>query len=963
MTDRSKSFARLLGISRAALCAGLLCSAGAAFAQTSAPVADPQDDATTTAETDIVVTGSRVILDGTKAPTPVTVVSAEQLAKASPGTIGEALIQLPVFQGSTRPSSGSQAGNNPTTGSFLNLRNLGQQRTLILVDGRRVSPSALTGSTDTNTLPQELVSRVDVVTGGASAAYGSDAVSGVVNFVLDTDFTGLKGNIQQGISTYGDDNQFKASLTGGVSFADNKGHVVVSGSYLRTDGVESVFARPWGRRRFGIVTDPTNAARLIIAENVRLTNATFGGVITASPAGTASPVNALRFIQFGPGGVPQPYDPGVISGGIGSVGGQGDTSEQALSAFVEQKTAFGHAKYEVATGVEFFAEAAYADVTNRFPTVRNYSVPQLNPVTIFTGNAFLPTSLQQQLTTGGIPSFTLGRISEDFGKIRSDASNKTVNLAVGGDFDLFKDWKASAYYTYGRNVQYIQTIGGLYYEKFYAAADAVRDPASGQIVCRVTLTNPGAWPGCVPVNLFGVGSPSQAAINYFTGTNFYRTELKRQVVAANASGSLFELPAGPLRIGFGAEYRKDEVVQTSDPDSQRRKTGTGIRGIPAGILNQLGSWIVTNNQPLAGEITIKEFFGEAFVPVLRDSALGSSFDLNAAVRYADYSSSGGVTTWKLGATYEPVPDLRLRITRSRDIRAPNVSELFAGPVQSVATVIDRARANAATSIFQATVGNPALQPERANTLTVGAVFQPTFFRGFALSVDYYNIELKGVIGSITGQQTVDQCAAGSAVACSNIVRAAPVAPATVGAITNITLPQLNLSERVVRGIDIEASYRGSFAGGNLAMRAIASHLLKGSTLVPGGTVVDRAGEVGLSANPRWAGNFSVNYDIGNFTVFAQERFVSAGRYDVTRIDGVTINDNTVDPRFYTDLTLRARVPTDRLKNLEFSFTVNNLFNREPPNTPLLGPAGPNSTNTALYDTVGRFFTVGARFAL
>jgi iron complex outermembrane recepter protein len=898
---------------------------------------------------EILVTGSRVVMDGSQAPTPVTVVSSEQLQQASPGPIGEALNQLPVFRGSTRPSTGNVSATGPNSGSFLNLRSLGAQRTLVLLDGRRPAPSALTGTTDTNLLPQELISRVDVVTGGASAAYGSDAVSGVVNFVLDTNFEGIKGLAQGGTSTHGDDDSGKASLTAGTRFADGRGHIVASASYYDTEGLQDLNDRSWAAAGWGTLPDPTNPAKLLILPNLNSSLTSRGGLIVASP------IPGLTGMQFGPGGALIPFNPGTMRGLLNQVGGDGARPRTNLTAAVTTASAFTHIKYEVTPGFEVFAEAAYASAENQYNQVQQFQIPGLNGLTIHSDNAFLPAAVRSLLPPISVPVFAMGRIAFDFGgPAFANATNETTNFVGGFDWDLGSGWTLQAYYEHGENRQRIQTSRNVIHERLYAAADAVRDPVSGSIVCRVTLTNPGLYPGCVPINLFGEGSPSQEALDYVLGQARYQTKMKQDVASASVRGEPFSTWAGPVAIGAGIEHRKQQADQESDALQQQFNAATGIRGFPAVLRTSPGGYSLTNAQPVGGKYDINEGFFEFLMPLARDLPAARALDLNAAVRYTDYSTSGGVTTWKVGTSYQPVNDLRIRATRSRDIRAPNVAELFSGSVQSQGSVIDPQRGNASTPVIAASVGNPLLEPEEADTFTAGIVYQPSWLEGLSLSVDYYDIDLQGVIGSLGAQQTIDECFAGAAVACANVVRD----PVT-GVITRIVTPQLNLSSLKTRGVDFEIGLPMQFAGGQLGLRAIVSYLDKFENEVPGAPSIDRAGEVGLSPNPHWSGSVSATYENDRWLVFLQERFVGSGKYDVTRIDGVTIDNNDVSAVFYTDLTLGYSLGADR--DTQLYLTVNNALDEEPPMTPIgtLGTFYP--TNPTLYDVVGRYFTAGVKF--
>ncbi|HEX4153180.1 MAG TPA: TonB-dependent receptor, partial [Steroidobacteraceae bacterium] len=583
---------------------------------------------------------------------------------------------------------------------------------------------------------------------------------------------------------------------------------------------------------------------------------------------------------------------------------------------------------------------------------QQYQIVGLNGLTMFSGNPYIPAALQQQMTALGVPAFLMGRLDTDLGPpATADALNDTYNVVAGLKFDAGGGWTVDAYYEHGDNRQRIDTLNNVDYGHLYAAADAVTDPATGSPVCRVTLTNPGLYPGCVPINLFGQGSPSKAAADYVLGTSWYITRLHQDVGSASVRGEPFSTWAGPVSLGGGAEYRREAVDQTSDPVSQQVNSATGIPGFPSTLAGGLGGWMLTNAQPVSGSYDIKETFFEFLVPLAKGLPGARALDLNAAVRYADYSTSGGVTSWKGGLSWKPIDDLRLRATRSRDIRAPNIAELYAGSMEGQTVVFDRQNNNASTPVVTNQVGNPGLKPEIADTFTGGFVYQPSWLSGFSASMDYYNIDLKGAISSLTAQQTVDECAAGSASVCADVERN------SAGAISRIDLPNLNLDAIKTSGVDFEANYLAPLSAGTLRLRAIASYLDTFISEVPGAPTINYAGEVGLTSNPRWSGNVNATYEAGPFRGFLQERVIGSGRYDVTQVQNVTIDDNNVEAIYYTDMTLGYVM--GKKANYQMFLTINNLFNRDPPIIPS-GNLIFFPTNTSLYDVVGRYFTIGIK---
>lgn len=908
---------------------------------------------------EIVVTGSRAIRNGAQTPTPVTVVSVDELQAGAPGTIAQGLNQLPVFQGSTNAASGQLSATGPNSGSFLNLRNLGAQRTLLLLDGRRTAPSTITGTTDTNTLPQELVKRVDVVTGGASAAYGSDAVAGVVNFVLDTRLTGIKASAEGSLTTYGDNGTQKYSLTGGDSFAGGRGHIVVSGSYYDSDGVKSVRDRPFGRDANVVVTNPANPTESIMVGNYSSSFFADGGLIYG---GTGLGMGTQ---QFAADGSVVPFNAGTIVDGE-LVGGQGSVASQTLLAAVRSKSLFSHAEYEVTPELTAFVEGSYASVHNRYRQTENFHIPGFNAPTILLGNPYIPAALQATMIANGQVGFQLGRLNLDMPASVADATNQTYNAVTGFNYEFAPDWELDAYYQYGSNRQRIKTENNLNYARFFAAVDAVRDPTTGNTVCRVTLTNPGRYPGCVPLNLIGSGSPSDEAIAYVQGTAYYKADVSRQVAAMTVRGTPFELPAGDVSFAAGFEYRREEVKQVSDEIAQTPVSSVGLRLVPAQVLASPGGWQLTNIQPISGSYDIREVFSEVDVPLLRDLPLAHSLSANAAIRYTDYSTSGGVTTWKVGSVWQPVESVTLRGTVSRDIRAPNISELYSPAVQASLTTVKDTLNNVSANVLVSEVGNPDLQPEETDTYTTGIVFRAGENKNFTASVDYYNIDVSNVISRYTGQRTIDLCAAsdGTGSICSNLIYSNPTA--RTGLIRIIT-PQLNLSALKTSGLDFEVGYNtdlsdwSSVLEGTLSLRGLATYLIDYTRIEPGAEPIDATGVVGgIYSNPRLSAKLSATYTKGDFTLFLQERFIGSGKFQAgTEVYNPALADNHVSAVAYTDISARQAFDMGGGK-VEFFATVNNLFNKQPPALPFGTFNVVYPTNPQLYDILGRNFTAGFR---
>jgi outer membrane receptor protein involved in Fe transport len=917
----------------------VLTAYGSAALAQDAAAADPEQ------VEEVVVTGSR-IASGFQTPTPVTVASAAQLQAAAPGNLADALNQLPAFKGSTRTTGvPTTSGTSGAAGqNLLNLRGLGTQRNLVLLDGRRIVASNTLGATDINVLPQQLVSRVEVVTGGASAAYGSDAVAGVVNFILDTRFQGLKMEVQGGTSTYNDAKSARFAVAGGRSFLDGRLRLVGAAEYAPQDGIGLLEfgGRDWLEQPYGQIPNPvsTGTPRILVLPNVRISNASYGGLITSGP---------LKGTAFGPGGAPYQFDYGTITGNAFQSGGEGPNPVGALNPWQLRQNAFLHLDYDISDNLSVFAEGLYARMHSKAQSYYSFTYGSQNQFTIFRDNAYLPDSVRSQMLAQNLQSFTMGKSQRDLPPVGLEQRTLLQRFATGINGRLPGNWSYSVSYVHGRTDQDMTQPNFTRNRRLYAAADAVRDPATGQVVCRSTLA--GLDPGCVPLNVFGVGSTSPEAAAYILGDATKYLELTQDVVSADMQGDLgrFALPAGPISVAFGVEYRKEKADQTVDPISMETTDVTGVRGAPAAFQGRYGGFQTFNPAPLSGAYSIKDGYIEVGVPLLKDVPFADSLSLNAALRRTSYSTSGAVTTWKAGLNYQVNSELRLRYTRSRDIRAPNILELFNSLTQGSANVIIN---NVTTQSTSFSSGNPDLNPEKADTTTYGGVFQPSWLPGFSVSADYYDIVLNDAIGAITPQLTVDQCAAGNQLMCAQIETTAS------GSVRIFTRP-INLSYIKTNGWDFEVAYSRDVFDGRLTARLVANKLNTFVTETPGSPPRETAGSVGAAGQPKWSGVLQLNYQRGPISVMAQERYIGRGLIDSTLVEGVDINRNRVDAVFYTDLTTKYTVPINGHES-EFFLTVSNLFNKDPPPAPPQSTTFQQPTNAALYDTIGRYYTLGVR---
>ncbi|WJS98134.1 TonB-dependent receptor domain-containing protein [Novosphingobium humi] len=941
-----------------------------AQAQTTSPEPTP---AAKTEAADIVVTATRIARDGYTAPTPTTVVGQEFVQQRAMVNIGDALNAVPAFRAAVSPNAGG-IGN---TGAFLaDLRGLGSVRTLVLLDRARmpqtIIPGVTTsaGTTDLNVIPTVLIKTSDVVTGGASAAYGSDAVAGVINFQIDDRFVGLKGSAQYSQTRYNDAKDKFATLAYGTKFAGGRGHLVIGGEY-NDDGGTAYYntARAWGREAWGsqtITNRPAGTANTIVGPNGGyFGTATSGGLIL-----TAGALKGLAFVPTASGGVTTTtFSPGLSNMtssldfftpaalAANAAAGINNLNTQQLRPAQIRYNVMGKLTFDVNDNITAYVEPLYSNVkTTGIIIIRRDGAGAGPALNIAKDNAYLAQALTPaQLALVPAGGLSIGYSGQDFGPSVRSIQNELIRVQTGLKGQFGDKWKWDASYLFGQNTSHVAISNTFKTANFRNALDAVS--VGGQIVCRNAAA---VAAGCVPINILGKANVSAAAASYILGTSTGSGKTGLHDLSANIQGEPFSTWAGPVSIGVGAEYRRESVRLNTDALSQS-----------SGWLTGTGAALPTVSQ------TVKEAYVETIVPLLRDASFAKKLDFNGAARVTDYSTSGRVTTWKAGLTWEPVDGLLFRSTRSRDIRAPNLIELYTPQTQSLPLPTDPRRGVAAPTNTAGFIvgGNTGLKPEISITQTAGVSWQPSFLRNLRLSVDYYDIRIEGAITSTSTQGVVNNCFIGGTYTgnswCSLISFANndPVA----GQMTGVRGVTANVASFKTRGLDIQATYRQSLEEiglhGNLTANMMATHVMSFwsstdiSTLFPNG--IDRAGQTGASFGgpaglPKWLINTSLDYEVGRFGANANIRYVSPSRqnnglfgpdqagYDPNLT--TSISNNNIPAVAYVDIGMRYSFGAD--KQYTVFFNINNLFDRDPP-LPANG--------SAYYDLMGRTFKGGARF--
>jgi outer membrane receptor protein involved in Fe transport len=899
---------------------------------------------------EVVVTASRVDRAGFTAPTPTTTVGLQELQKAGTTNVADYLNTVPAFGAGTTPASTAHNSVNSSL-NLVNLRSLGANRTLVLVDRKRFTPSSATGRVDLNVIPTVMIERVEVVTGGASAAWGSDAVAGVVNLIFKKNLDGLSGEVSGGLSQQGDNQDVRVALSWGGTALDGRLHLSVASEYEDNKGVGPDSGRAVLKQNIQVIPNPNyklgnGQPQNYLTSNVNVSTATLGGVVTTGPfAGQ----------QFTPGGALVPFTYGTMRGNAFMIGGSGISLTNAINQEqlgqlvnpLRRGNIYLRSTYDVTDNLEATFEASYAQSFSQ----AYLSIPyDLGTITIQRDNAYLTAGQRATLTAANVSSFKMGRINKDISYNFPVNETQTHRFMFGlnGKFDAFgSTWKWDGYVATG-STRYQQKIqGNRIIANWNQAIDAVVNPANGQIVCRSTLTKP--TNGCVPINLFGQGSPSAAASRYVTGTSMLAADFKQDAAAVNISGEPFSVPAGPVSLAAGLEYRKESVSQVAD------------------AISNANGFNIGNPHDISGSETVKEAFAETVVPLLKDIPLVKALDFNGAVRITDYKTSGAVTTWKAGLSWAVTDDVRLRAARSRDIRAPALGELYASYILSKGTLTDPAKNNQQFQVDTPQQGNPNLKPETADTITFGVVYQPSFISGLSISVDYYNIDLKNAIGALGSQDIINRCYQGVTDLCRYVERNA------AGEITRVTRANVNLSELKTAGVDFEVAYNTPLSRfheglpGDLGLRFLGTYT-DYLTSVDNNIVQQLVSDIGFGHNgiPQWKWSASATWRDGPLTLYSQLRYTEGGRDDNTKdaagayVTQVLGGKNWFDGQYITDLSIQYELERNEGRNVTLFASVKNLFDTYGPPVGI-GYILPGPTNFSFYDSIGRQYQVGVRF--
>jgi len=902
---------------------------------------------------EVLVTGSRIQRSGFETSTPVNVVDQKLIEESGYANIYDVLKSVPsigVGLGSANASPG--ALSNPEAGaSFVNLRGLGVDRSLVLVDGlRRVSGSSQSSAVDVSMIPAGLIERVETITGGASAVYGADAVSGVVNIIMKDEMEGVEMSISSGASTEGSGGErIGFDLAGGTGFDDDRGSLVFGVSYSKEDELRAT-QRDFSSRQVFVTNNPDNTGPDDgIPDTINLDDsaiwifATTGAFNLGGQWYTADP--DVRLIDTG-----VPY-------GIYGVGGEGFRQVDFSRLRQEQETIATRASlnYELFDGINFFFDADYGQTTtvgsaqpDNTTGGGGYTINSLQR-----DNPLIPADLAASMDANGLTTLGFLRAYTNWGNRTPTFDRTSFSFAAGFEGTLQNDWDWSVSFQDSRYENNSKWSNYAITENLANAIDVIADPVTGEPVCRSGAA------GCVPIYPLSQEpmSAEQDAYIRHTALRFHRNE--QRVAAASLAGNLMDLPAGALQFAAGLEHREEEIKSMDD-----------------GLARQGALHLFRGQEPQNAEMSVKEAYLELVVPVIAEMPFIQQLDIEAAVRSSDYDTIGSTTASKIGLNWAISDDLRIRASSSISVRAPNLSELFSPGVTTGAFLIDPcditqinlgtssraancaalgipvgwANPNAANAKQLITGGNPDLTEEESDSFTFGLVITPDAIKGLSLSIDYWDIEITDAIGSFGASDIIKKCVDSPSLAnnfCPMITRDGQLS------IERINVSRINVGRLNASGIDFGGAYGFDIAGGDLSINLNGSFLMEHEELIDGSDPTSLFINRNDPNNPKLRSNLNLTYQQGPLSLGLNTRYIGSTIYDPNALTDETSDKPLVPSRVYNDLIIGYEFENE----LRITGTITNIGDVNPPRIGdlFLGVRGN-------YDNTGRFISLRASYS-
>ena len=961
-----------------------------ALAQETSDKSEKKDEAAE--ETTVIVTGSRIRHKGAASATPTTVINADTIRKTGTRQIADLVNQMPalVISQSDQTSNANRDKDSMDQShpglNALDLRGLGTKRTLVLMNGRRHVPGAPGSSAvDVSTVPSGLVERVEIITGGASAQYGADAVAGVANFIMKKNYEGLDANLRYGNSNYGDMPSYTGDLLWGKNFADGRANVTLFGSYDQSDGTVGGQDRPWTATGNPWWTRKNGSTMNTILDGRRnLGYSPRAMVLLNKKVYTFNDDGSMRDPILGPSGILyNTYDLTNNSSiaNLETDGGEfgGRYDNWLLSVPSQRFITHGSFGYQLSDNTRYFLDADFA--TNK--SHGEYGLWWEGGTNkLWDGNPFI-TPEMIAANGGGFPDgLSFVRNFPEFGKSRSNYQRDMYQFVTGFEGELpalFRehDWAWSTYVSYGKTKETIQDSNNTSNDRYMRALDAVSGPG-GTPICWVNsdadTTNDD--PACKPLNPFKPAT--QDVIGYLQyDSSKSSTSLEQYVWSGYVTGGIFTLPAGDVQVALGAEYRRE----TNNIGARAEYNPDDPAFVPDyGVVET----------PLKGAFDVKEVFAELSVPILKDLPFAKQLSVDAAVRVADYSTAGKTTAEKYGLQWAPVKDIRFRTTYGKAVRAPNISEVFTASSISgqwlsdpcnywnLPNRVDKTEYTAANcaAVMPANKndywlwldvikkGNPDLKVETAKTLTAGVVLQPRFMKNFTATIDYYDINMSNVISSVEPQQIINKCMDAPTLDntyCDMIVRDED------NNLVSVVKQNINLAKRKTSGIDMEFDYSVDLASwgwgagaGRLGINSVFTRLFENKYTADPDNPEVVTDTVGIFGFPKLKGRTAFTYSRDKLWVGWTSRFYSGMRQTVT-ITGDTYAPYKTKPIAYDDFYVSYQIKP----NITVGGGLSNAFNKQPPRYPgaEAGGAyfGDEGWQAGVYDVIGRTGYVSLRF--
>jgi iron complex outermembrane recepter protein len=907
----------------------------------------------------IVVTGSRIPVQATATPMPVIVTDREAIESSGKDNIADVVLDLPsvgvgVGVQNTRQSTSFGAGRN-----LVNLRRLGANRTLVLVNGRRqVSGAPLSASVDLNTIPAPLVERTEVVTGGTSAVYGADAVSGVINIILREDFEGLEVRARSGISSRGDAESHGFSLTAGANFGEDDerdGNMTLSVFYDNVEGVNAT-DRSYAVTGLDTIANPANTGindgvpNFIHSENIRFNGLSDAGDFT---------LRGQRWIFNTDGQSMRLFDFGSIGNRGGrSIGGDGGFFERfdPLSLPIQRGVFAGTFRYGVAPGVDLFFEGRYANTKVKSAWQPTFDPAGFGAIELQIDNPFLPADTVALMRgdpndpADDVSSIFLNRVFNELGRRGTDNDRDMYQFVGGFEGTLPNDWTYEVSYARGRTTDTTQQFNDRHNARFFQSIDAIRDPVTGAIVCRDPSN------GCAPLNLVGPNHASLQALDFSRINSLFYQSADQQVAGANLGGRLFDMPAGPLQFSVGAEYREEEALSQ-----------------PSGI-QQLGESFAPLVLRTQGSFDVTEAFAELRVPLLADLPLVDSLSVTGAARVSDYSTSGSETAWNAGLEFQPVEDFRLRGVLSRSVRAPNLGELFSpanegfffgqDPCDSTVNNISATRlANCAAlgipANYQAPTngrtlkglfgGNAELIPETGDTWSAGFVLRPRFLNNFYLTADYWHTEITDSINAIPAQTILNNCVDQPLSVTENPNCALVTRDPQTLEVLSIQATQQNIGKIVASGVDVQLGYLFDLGrAGRLGVDVVGTYLEDLNFFTDANDPRTLDTEEGELGDPRVQFNTNLTYNLDALSVSWRALYIGDAKFiSFAGIPSDQFDRPNTGTKVFHDLSIAYQLT----QRANVRLNVINVFDEKPPARGGLVHSGIDG-NAAIYPNLG-----------